>query len=77
MTVLRYARCCLLICVIAAFALLTASCADPNQQSPLIERLESVNRPFNVEGSSDEGEPASTPVQLNIVSIGDILMHYP
>jgi poly-gamma-glutamate synthesis protein (capsule biosynthesis protein) len=77
MTVLRYTRHCFLICVIAAFALTLASCADSGQQSTLIERLESVNRPFDVEGTSDEGEPASTPVQLNIVSIGDILMHYP
>ncbi|MDR1087851.1 MAG: CapA family protein [Coriobacteriales bacterium] len=73
---LRYAGRCFLIVLVAAVCLTLASCADSNPRSELAERLEASSHPFSI-GDASEGNPPSTPVELNIVSIGDILMHYP
>ena len=53
-----------------------ASCSYDTEQSTLIERHEATSRPFTLSGASEESM-APKPIQLNIVSIGDILLHYP
>lgn len=56
---------------------LLCACSFTGQQDHLIERLDAINRPFDLSVTPQGGTPAGEPVQLNIVSIGDILMHYP
>ena len=55
-----------------------AACDSPEQQSQLIEQLDAINKPFDLNDSADElTSETNAPIHLNIKSIGDILMHYP
>lgn len=65
-----------LFLLIAACALVLSSCSSPKTAQENLEHLNSINRPFNLSGVS-ENEVDRSPIQLNIVSIGDILFHYP
>lgn len=63
-------------CLFLMGTLLSAACAGNGGSDQLIDRLNAISRPFNVGGVSG-GAAADRPIQLHIVSIGDILVHYP
>lgn len=67
---------CLFACILAMSSVAFAGCESNAQSDELVERLDAINRPFNLEGAT-EGPSANKPIQVNIVSIGDILLHYP
>jgi poly-gamma-glutamate synthesis protein (capsule biosynthesis protein) len=67
----------LLAGLLALSLIVLTACANKTEPGDLTDRLSSANHPFNASGSLEETIERSKPVELNIVSIGDILMHYP
>lgn len=62
--------------MLAVCALILSSCSSPKTVQENLEHLNSINRPFNLSGVL-ENEVDKSPLQLNIVSVGDIIFHYP
>ncbi|MCL2750022.1 MAG: CapA family protein [Coriobacteriia bacterium] len=67
----------ILVCLVVVLAALLIACGNSNQQGQLSERLDAIANPFAQGESAPETDAQLAPVELRIVSIGDILMHYP
>lgn len=77
MTIFKYFYRCVLVLLLAVAAAGLGACQSASESSDLVERLNAINRPFDLGDAGEAVVEAEESVELKLVSIGDILMHYP
>jgi len=76
MAILKQINRLLLACLLAVSAFLVG-CNASTSSEPLIERLDAINRPFDLPEAVQVPASSLEPIEIKVVSIGDILVHYP